>query len=1805
MTKNSMTRVHNRKTVNLRKNLLCVMAVSAASLLSSSALANTETISVPQIVNETTLQDVGKNLASYNEFFFTELGAIWVDGVQLDLSNVKLTGNHVRLQVGGPDFPYQNATAISSGGSLTVGSITATGTNIIHVIGTTNRDSTLTVEGDINASNLDVWIDGKNTNTNTKISVEGNFTETEDSKISAQYNGILEVKGGLTVNISDKGSFYIANSKNVPISLKVGKDFTFSNHITKKNNFDPNDLFFDASIGTAAAEIGGDFILQGANDAPTTYFQIANSKGAGVKAANIQVIGSDNNTTSLLFSRSSIVNVGSGNGVIELRPNGNDSKVQLFIGESDYKAKSILASEMKMNQSEGSDGIFVFLNNNVQDLKQSFVFVPKITGHGHIENLGGYNVLRSAESTYTGKTVVTDGTLILAAPTGAGQSNIEVNTEAGNTAKGLYLQFQSDAGPIENKISGDGVIRVAGEVSVKSSDISDYHGEWDVLGKLKTVDGSFTTSSQWGTGNVNIEPQGSVVVTNNSDGSLFVFDNTLSGSGTLLVNFSGSENGTDLYTPTFKIQQGTISGFTGMVELAGEKNKKVVYILDSDELSTSGIRVNDNSVLSVGRDDSSKETFTLGTLDIAGGELNIGDIQTGSPTSYKTIRITKKLNADGEGTVRIDTSAGFINAVPATESELQTLPLMEQDDGLQKTSMMLVNAKGAEIIGSAGGLSLVDQNGKVLSNSLTSQIIQNGVHVANAGYDWKLTTNGPEEEASGLYLNYGLTQVELLGQDDSALILYATPGQQANSLANDLSAKVVGNGDLKISAVGETVSLSNPENTYTGGTFVTSDSTLKLGADSALGATKEVNLAERAILNLNDHSQEIGKLTVASDAQVDMADSSQLTIKEGGTVSAGGLKGSGNLIVQGGTLEISGANADFHASTSIKSDAAVEINSVLGLGDNEVHDNGTLTLKNIEKPSGGGNPLHYETYLTYDEFANTLIGSGKLNAENSSFALTGKNSDFNGTIEVGADSDIAVFKNNALGEAKIENNGKLDLLFDEEYSYIDNFLSGNGTTVVHGYATVSNNSVQNNSYTGDWLVLGKLSSDKGAHTSQELWGSGKTELNWGNIEIFVPDYGFTYNNILTSTEDSAGALWIYSDPNAKGINQEFKFDNNLKNNQDFIGTMVLDGKNGGNLFYVLNHEDNLGSLGVVVKDGAELKTDGTSDPATLESLMISGGSIDFEKEIQFSDTESSAQILIDGALSVLDVSSTGTVKVKMGDQITAPEIPDRESNNAIMEHDDYIDTVPRIPLIQLKDENKDVVNGYAGGIELLVNGQSALSPSEGGSLSNSVKTVSILQGSPETEVAKGLYGFQLSTLDSAKESNGLYLTYGLNEVQLLGKDDNALTLVPSESTVSGAKDLRAKVTGDGDLRIDAPNGYISLSNPNNDYTGKTFVNPDSTLKLLADSALGSTSEVLLEENATLDLANTSQTVGRLSAGENAKVHFGEPKESDDGLDQKSSQLTIREGGQIVSADTLTGSGTLTVESGTLDIEAPNPNLHTNNVLFTEAKVNMKSSSGLGDGTIELDGELNLNGVNDGPIQNQLSGMGRLNLFSSNLALTADNSGFEGDIQVDPKSELTVSNASNLGKAAVSNNGYLIINNSGDWTLSNDITGSGSVRKEGHGTLSITNDTLWNGKTEINEGELHLGTPDSVVTSNSSSVVIGQNGTLSGFAVLKGDLVHAGTLNIGTQDSEPSVFLVEGNYIGNNGLINFKGYLEGDSSPVDKLIVRGSTSGTSRVVVTNMGTMGGRTSKGIELIHVDGQSDGTFIQEGRIVSRRRI
>lgn len=77
--------------------------------------------------------------------------------------------------------------------------------------------------------------------------------------------------------------------------------------------------------------------------------------------------------------------------------------------------------------------------------------------------------------------------------------------------------------------------------------------------------------------------------------------------------------------------------------------------------------------------------------------------------------------------------------------------------------------------------------------------------------------------------------------------------------------------------------------------------------------------------------------------------------------------------------------------------------------------------------------------------------------------------------------------------------------------------------------------------------------------------------------------------------------------------------------------------------------------------------------------------------------------------------------------------------------------------------------------------------------------------------------------------------------------------------------------------------------------------------------------------------------------------------------------------------------------------------------------------------------------------------------------------------------------------------------------------------------------------------------------------------------------------------------VMGDYQGNEGHIVMNTALGDDSSPTDRLIIEGSTHGTTNVTVVNAGGAGAQTTNGIELITVNGTSDGEFRQTGRIVA----
>lgn len=157
----------------------------------------------------------------------------------------------------------------------------------------------------------------------------------------------------------------------------------------------------------------------------------------------------------------------------------------------------------------------------------------------------------------------------------------------------------------------------------------------------------------------------------------------------------------------------------------------------------------------------------------------------------------------------------------------------------------------------------------------------------------------------------------------------------------------------------------------------------------------------------------------------------------------------------------------------------------------------------------------------------------------------------------------------------------------------------------------------------------------------------------------------------------------------------------------------------------------------------------------------------------------------------------------------------------------------------------------------------------------------------------------------------------------------------------------------------------------------------------------------------------------------------------------------------------------------------------------------------------------------------------------------------------------------------------------------------------------------------------LGSPDKSMTLASQQVNVQKDGRLSGFGgvaenidnkgtplagdsnrqavspvtfTIGGNLINSGNVWTGSSGSAAgNQLVVNGNYQGDGGHLHLNTVLNGDNSVTDKLIVKGNTSGTTGVSVTNAGGSGAQTLNGIEVIHVDGQSNGIFTQDGRIVA----
>ena len=142
----------------------------------------------------------------------------------------------------------------------------------------------------------------------------------------------------------------------------------------------------------------------------------------------------------------------------------------------------------------------------------------------------------------------------------------------------------------------------------------------------------------------------------------------------------------------------------------------------------------------------------------------------------------------------------------------------------------------------------------------------------------------------------------------------------------------------------------------------------------------------------------------------------------------------------------------------------------------------------------------------------------------------------------------------------------------------------------------------------------------------------------------------------------------------------------------------------------------------------------------------------------------------------------------------------------------------------------------------------------------------------------------------------------------------------------------------------------------------------------------------------------------------------------------------------------------------------------------------------------------------------------------------------------------------------------------DWTLSGALEFSNSVTVES-GTLRLNTGSLTSAQTRVQSGAIL--------------------DTSAGNYAISGNLDNAGTVRIGQSGASPGNTLTVSSYTGNGGVVALNTTLGDDGSATDKLIVTGDTSGHSSLQITNAGGSGAQTLNGIQVVQVQGQSDGMF------------
>lgn len=551
------------------------------------------------------------------------------------------------------------------------------------------------------------------------------------------------------------------------------------------------------------------------------------------------------------------------------------------------------------------------------------------------DGLNGGLIL-TGENTYTGATTVESGSLTaresglgatsaLIVEEGATYTNAGLNTVGSldvngklvlNSATTLEITSGTNAITDRATVSGNGVLNLNGGSLTVTAEATSTSGYTGAVGLAAGTDLNLTGTGEavgLGMGFINTVAGADVLVSGAGNRTL---TNTIAGAGTLTVDLGASGN---LFR--FNADQSD-SGFTGTLNLTSG----TVDLTADDVLQSATLATNPNAVVIVNDSDSTAERH-VGNLQLAGGRLDFGTIDTTNANSGQIV-VSGGVTLDTNTQTTVDfalSNLADVNGAAAFGTGQKIYIIEGYDDRL---------------VGSAADHFVFSGNDQT---DFRQTVQQHGDDVAELAYN----SGAFGSDASGIFAEWDLSQINLLSKESGGYVI-STSGSDA------ITATITGSGDVTYEAGAITIA-STETNDYSGSTFVTG-AALNLAKDEALGNTSLLDITSGSVA-VNATKQTIGSLQTSFAGAITMATGGRLELSGDSTVSGANIgiaSGSTIALADGNeTLTINDIESLGRADISLGDGTMLLLNGIVSGSEATVFDNAVSGASGTVALDGG------------------------------------------------------------------------------------------------------------------------------------------------------------------------------------------------------------------------------------------------------------------------------------------------------------------------------------------------------------------------------------------------------------------------------------------------------------------------------------------------------------------------------------------------------------------------------------------------------------------------------------------------------------------------------------------------------------------------------------------------------------------------------------------------------------------------------------------------------------------------------------